>query len=159
MSISELKQYGLADMDDTEIHDFLTNQGIGVLGLPTTESPYLLPMSFGFDGDSALYFTYLLGEQSRKEELSKQADSARFLVYDSNSMYDWRSVLLAGTLSEVPEDQWDSIEETLINAWYPELLESAELSRGMAIYRFDIADRIGIKHSGLPPGFRGEAEN
>lgn len=50
--------------DDGEIEQFLASRGVGVLGLPAEEDPYLVPMSFGFDGGRRLHFTYLTGSTS-----------------------------------------------------------------------------------------------
>ena len=152
MSISELRELGLEEMTTGEIEQFLSTQGVGVLGLPAEDGPYLLPMSFGYDGADALYFTFVLGETSTKEELSEAAETARFLVYDASSAFTWQSVLLSGTVEPVPEDEWAAVEGTMENAWHPDLLESADLSRGVRVFRFHIEDRIGIKHTGLPPG-------
>jgi hypothetical protein len=56
MTIDELGEYGMQQMDDEEIETFLELQSQGVLGLPTEGAPYLIPMSYGFDGGSHLYF-------------------------------------------------------------------------------------------------------
>lgn len=37
MSVDELREYGLTEMDDAEIRRFLSNQRVGVLGLPGTD--------------------------------------------------------------------------------------------------------------------------
>lgn len=140
-------------MDEVAIRDFLSNQAVGVLALPAEDGPYVLPLSYGFDGDSALYLVYALGSESRKEELTERADVVRFLVYDAASPFDWESVLLSGTLAEVPAEEWVSIRDEFGPAWRPELLENAELSRGSKVYRFRIEDWTGIRHTGLPPGF------
>lgn len=34
MSVDELREYGLTETDDAEIRRFLSNQRVGVLGLP-----------------------------------------------------------------------------------------------------------------------------
>lgn len=158
MSIDELREYGLAEMDDSEIQGFLSSQKTGVLGLPEENGPYLLPLSFGYDGDSRLYFTYLLGSTSRKERLSGSADAASFLVFKVDTMYNWESVLLSGTIAPVPESEWDDLEEVLNDAWRPSLFETATLSGAVKVYEFRIDDRTGIKHQGLPPAFEPDDE-
>jgi len=156
MSIRELREIGLEEMADSEIAAFLGSQGVGVLGLPAEGAPYLVPMSFGYDGGDNLYFTFILGERSRKEELSEAAESSRFLVYNAKSLFTWQSVLLSGTVEPVPEEEWEAVEDTMENAWHPDLLDSADLSRGVRVFRFHIDERVGIKHTGLPPGFEEE---
>ncbi|SER86358.1 pyridoxamine 5'-phosphate oxidase family protein [Natrinema salaciae] len=156
MSVDELRAYGLVEMDDGELRQFLSSQRTGVLGLPGDDAPYLLPLSFGYDGDERLYFTYLLGSSSRKKTLSERADVAKFLVFKVDTMYNWQSALLTGTISEVPESDWDALEETLSGAWRPSLFDSATLSGDVAVFEFRIEEQTGIKHQGLPPALEAD---
>jgi hypothetical protein len=153
MSLTELATMGVEPMDDEAIAGFLSSQGVGILGLPTEGLPYMIPMSFGYDGDGALYFTYVLGTESRKQELSDRVDRARFLVYTATSKFSWQSVTLSGQLSLVPESEWDEYDDVMANAWHPDVFARAELGGGIRVYRFDIEDRVGYKQTGLPPAF------
>ena len=151
MTVEQLKRYGLEVMHDQEIVAFLNNQSIGVLGLSGRERPYLVPLSYAHD-DGTLYFTYLLGSESRKEELSERAGGGQFLVYTSNSMFQWQSVLLDGELRKIPASEWDELSDVLTDVWRPKLFETATSSRNVSIYAFDIVESSGIKQTGLPPG-------
>ncbi|RXK51340.1 pyridoxamine 5'-phosphate oxidase family protein [Halorientalis pallida] len=153
MTVDELGAYGLEQLTDDEINAFLANQRMGVLGLPTGNGPYMLPLSFGFDGESRLYFTYVLGGESRKADLSERAEHATFLAYSAESPYNWESVSLTGRLEEVPESEWDEIDGVLADAWRPGLIEEAAASADVAVYRFLVEAWSGVKHTGLPPGF------
>lgn len=147
MSITEIRQSGAEKMTDAEIDQFLAEQGVGVIAIPTGELPYVIPLSFGYDGESRLYFTYLLfGVESKKEDMSDRADRARFLVHAAPSIYEWRSVLLTGTLAEVADEQWGQLQSAMENAWHPELFTSATPMRGIKGYEFRITDRTSIKH-------------
>lgn len=42
------------------------------------------------------------------------------------------------------------------NAWRPTAFEEADLPGGVRVYRFDVTDSDGLKHTGLPPGFADE---
>jgi nitroimidazol reductase NimA-like FMN-containing flavoprotein (pyridoxamine 5'-phosphate oxidase superfamily) len=159
MAIAQLREYGLEQMDDESIREFVAAQSVGVLGLPMDQAPYLLPMSFAFDGDSRLYFTYLLGPSSRKQALSDRADYARVLVYSVETMFNWRSVLLTGSLTEVPESEWSDLEDVLTTAWRPELFETARLSGDVSVYEFTIESQSGIRHTGLASGFKEGGES
>ncbi|MEY7847796.1 pyridoxamine 5'-phosphate oxidase family protein [Natrarchaeobius sp. A-rgal3] len=152
MSIDELRTYGVDEMTDDEIRNFLAARRIGVLGLPGETIPYLLPISYGFDGGDRLYFTYLVGSSSQKKTLSDEAESARFLVFAVDTIYNWESVLLSGRLRGVPETEWDDLEDVLTDVWKPEIFESASLSGDVAVYEFRIEGQSGVKHQGLPPG-------
>lgn len=154
MSVDELGEYGLERMDADDVDAFLSSQRTGVLGLPTRTNPYLLPLTFGYDDDaSRLFFTYVLGATSRKRDLSERAERATFLVYSVDSMFVWESVVLTGTISELPKSEWQTAMDALSDAWRPDVFEETDLSGGVAIYQFDVADRSGIKYASLPPGF------
>jgi len=153
MSVDELGEYGMERMDADEIAQFLATQKTGVLGLPSDGGPYLVPITYGYDGDSRVFFTFVLGASSRKEALSDRAESATFLVFRVDSMFVWESVLLSGAIAPLPESEWDVALAELADAWRPEVYEQANLSRGTRIYAFEIEDRSGIKHASVPPGF------
>jgi hypothetical protein len=150
MAVDELDEFGLERMDDGEIGGFLSGQKTGVLGLPSPDGPYLLPISFGYDGDSSLYFTYVVGDDSRKQRLSDEAGTASFLVYTIDSLYSWESVYLTGTLVERPESDWDELADVLEDVWRPDVFRSAQR---VAVYEFRIDERSGLRQTGLPPGF------
>lgn len=147
MSVSAIVESGMVSMDDDQISEFLTQQGVGILGVPDEEFPYLVPLSFGYDGGSAVYFVYLLfGTESRKEDLTEQAKRGRLLVYSARSMHEWQSVSVTGQISGVDDDEWDTLQETMENAWHPDLFSSASPMRGVRGYRFDIDDWSGIQY-------------
>lgn len=154
MSIDQLENYGLERMDEDAISGFLAAQKTGVLGLPGDRSPYMIPLSYAFDGEDRLYFTYLLGPDSEKAQLTADAEYARFLVYSIETMFNWQSAMLEGTLTAVPESEWGDIDHLLDNVWRPEILRTAAMDGGIEVYAFDIESQAGIRHTGLAPGFR-----
>ncbi|MDQ2073940.1 pyridoxamine 5'-phosphate oxidase family protein [Haloarcula sp. NS06] len=156
MTIDTLEAAGLTRMDDSNIAAFLSNQRVGVLGLPTENGPYMIPLSFGYDDDRALYFTFIGGSASRKQQLTEAAENAAVLVYKVESMFHWESVLLQGGIEAVPESEWDDFADVLDTAWRPELFEDAIEDGDIAVYRFRIDEMEGLRHAGLPPGFEPE---
>ena len=159
MTVDTLQEYGLRDMDAEAIQNFLRNQGVGVLGLPTEGAPYLIPLAFGYDGEDRLYFTYFVADESRKATLSEDVDAASFLVYRADSMFSWESVVMSGTLSEVPEAEWGDYADALSNAWRLDIFERADTAGRVRIFAFEIRDRTGIKYAELPPGFRDDSND
>ena len=154
MTIETLQEYGLEEMTDGEIGDFLTNQGMGVLGLPTESAPYLIPMSFGFDGGDRLYFSFFVGEESTKVELSERAELATFLAYSADSVFFWESVLLRGEITELPADEIGENDAALDNAWHLDLFDRAGSAGQLRLYAFEIEEQTGFKSMGLPPGIQ-----
>ncbi len=152
MTIDTLEAAGLTHMDDSDIAAFLSNQRVGVLGLPTKSGPYMIPLSFGYDGDSSLYFTFIGGSASRKQRLTEAAADATVLVYKVESMFHWESVLLQGNIEAVPESEWAELRSVL-RAWRPDH-EDAFRDDDVTIYRFHIDKREELRHAGLPPRVR-----
>lgn len=153
MTVDELGEYGMQRMDDEEIEGFLSSHSLGILGLPTEQAPYLFPMSYGYEGGSNLYFFYVVGSGSRKADLSDRAEYASFLVYSAETMFNWRSVLLTGTIQRLPDEQRTSLSDEQIPRWRPDLFEKASETEESRLYKFQFDEWTGISHSGLPPGF------
>ena len=152
MTVENLTAAGMEQMDAEEIGGFLSSQGAGVLGLSDGDVPYLIPMSFGYDGEDCLYFTFVVGEDSKKQSLTHGTDRAAFLVYRAPSPFQWQSVFLTGTLERLPAEKWDDFGGVMDNAWRPEIFEQADAA-DVRVYQFTIQRRDGYKHTGLPPGF------
>lgn len=153
MTVGKLRGLGLESMDDEEVDAFLRTQGVGILALPTGGVPYVLPMSFGYVGGDKIYFTFLMGEQSRKADLIEDGLRARFLVYSARSMFTWQSVLVTGQLKTVPDDEWEEMDGVMENAWRPDLLQGALDEDDITCCQLDIEETTGYKHTGLPEGF------
>ncbi|MFC4408037.1 pyridoxamine 5'-phosphate oxidase family protein [Haloarchaeobius iranensis] len=155
MTLERLAQYGVERMDDEAVRTFLTTQSVGILGLPAADAPVLLPLSFGFDGESTLYFTFVLGGDSEKQARAEQAEAATFLVYQADTAFTWQSARLTGRIEPVPADDLDAARDALSNAWRPTLFEQSTEGADVELYRFEVANWAAIKQAGLPPGFDG----
>lgn len=142
----------MVSMTDDQIDGFLSSQNVGVLGLPAENAPSMRPLSFWFDGESTIYFLYVLGPDSRKARLSERADAARFLAYRAETPFNWRSVLLTGSIEAVSEDERTAVEETMEMRGRPDVFERASTVENTELYQFLIDERTGIEHLGLPPG-------
>ena len=153
MTIDELSDYGMDRMADDEIRGFLSSQSIGVLGLPTENVPAMRPLFFWYDGESQIYFLYVIGPESQKEDLSDRADAARFLIYNVDTPFMWTSVLLTGPISDVPESEREQVQDAMEMQWRPDLFERAGTSETTKLYQLQIEDQVGIAHRGLPPAF------
>jgi len=149
MSIGELRESSGTSMTAKELRAFLTEQGVGILGLVDESVPYLVPMSFGFDGEQTLYFVFLLfGAESQKQQLCDRAQQGRFLVYSADSIHDWQSVSLEGTIAKVADEEWDQLTDAMENAWHPDLFSAASPMRGIEGYRFRIDEWTAIQSGG-----------
>lgn len=150
MPIDEFEEYGMHRMDADDINQTLSNQSVGVLGLPTKSAPCLRPLSYWFNGDDRLYFVYVLGRDSQKVALSDGGNVARFLVYRMDTTFNWRSILLTGSVERVSADEREAIEERMSISWRPELFERGTGPENTRLYRFQIDDKAGIKQLQRP---------
>lgn len=146
MSIDAIAESTAASMSEEQMGALLEAEGVGTLALPTGDLPYLVPISFGYDGETTLYFVFLLfGAESRKETLTNEAGRGRFLVYRARSVYDWQSVSVAGRITAVEEGEWDGLRSAMENAWHPNVFSAAHPMRGVRGYRFEIDEWTGIQ--------------
>jgi len=154
MTVDELDAFGMLRMDDDDIEQTLSNQSVGVLAVPTDGAPSMRPLSYWFDGEDALYFVYVLGGDSEKRALTDAAEAAQFLVYSVETTFNWRSVLVTGSIEEVSDAEREALEEQMEITWRPDLFERAAESETTAIYRFDVEEWDGIKQLELLPELR-----
>jgi nitroimidazol reductase NimA-like FMN-containing flavoprotein (pyridoxamine 5'-phosphate oxidase superfamily) len=137
------------EMDDATARAFLREQGFGVLSLAVEDTAYGVPISYGSDGDAErLYFVFLRpGERSRKERFAEATERASFLVFDVPSREEWRTVIAAGTLRVVDDDEWPAVRAALDdNAWFPTLFSETEPMRDIVGWALDV-DEVSGMHS------------
>ena len=157
MVVDEFDAKGVRRMDDDEMTRFLSSQHVGVLALPTDGAPAMRPLSFWFDGDEGVYFSYV-GAGSRKAALSDRAETARFLVYRAETRYNWRSVILTGTIDEVAESEAVAVAEEMDLGRRPDVFERGGEAAETTLYRFTVTEWTGVSHVGIPPGFSESGE-
>lgn len=74
-------RYGI-EMTDTEVAEFLTRQGHGVLSFGG-EKPYGLPISFGYDIlENRCIFQLLTRSDSKKQRYIEESDAANLVAYE-----------------------------------------------------------------------------
>jgi nitroimidazol reductase NimA-like FMN-containing flavoprotein (pyridoxamine 5'-phosphate oxidase superfamily) len=152
MSVDDARPAGISPMNEAEIRSFVSHRNVGILALPADGAPYVIPMSFDFDGEDHLYFTFVVGEDSHKATLSDRAEGASFLVYDATSAFIWESVVMSGDIDELREEERSEVEDVLGSAWRPEAFRDAGSSWKTKLYRFRIDETVGLRGTGLPDG-------
>ncbi|MDS0297739.1 pyridoxamine 5'-phosphate oxidase family protein [Halogeometricum sp. S1BR25-6] len=132
-------------MDHDEVDEFLREHGVGVLSLADEGEAYGVPISFGYDGEH-LYFVFLRGETSRKETFAEATTRATLTAFDVAGRHAWESVVVAGRLEAVAEDEWDAVVDAMEdNAWFPSLFSESEPMRGIAGWVLEIDEATGLR--------------
>lgn len=136
------------EMTPSEIDSFLSNHETGVLSLARAESPYAIPVSYGYDaGTRTFYFRLVSTPESEKRAFLDSEPEAKVVVYDESddgALYE--SVVAAGELEEVDPDalsveqieQYGSAKRPLFEIWGQER-DGLEIQ----LYEFDPAELSG----------------
>jgi nitroimidazol reductase NimA-like FMN-containing flavoprotein (pyridoxamine 5'-phosphate oxidase superfamily) len=132
-------------MDEPKIDEVLTEVGVGVLSMSAAGMPYGVPLSFGYDGDSSLYFVFLgATTELRKETYAQQSDVANFTTFEINPDGSWRSVIVAGPLDRITIEEWDTAREAMVdNAYQSNLLSEYELQENPNVWALRTQERSG----------------
>lgn len=102
-------------MSDREIDSFLDSNGWGVLAF-AGETPYAIPMSYGYDVDDRILYMHIGGyEGSEKLTRLDQSKRVSFVVSRYERADRWRSVVVDGTLSKLSSDAVD--DRTILDAF------------------------------------------
>ena len=98
-TLDEIDDVAPTAMSDEEIDAFLESEGYGTLALDG-DSPYAVPMSYGYDTDErALYMHLATFEGSEKGSRLGDSTAVSFVVSRYARPDQWRSVVIDGTLS------------------------------------------------------------
>jgi len=98
------------ELDEGERDEFLGTGGTGVLSFAAgiDQSPYSLPVSYGYDAtDATFYFRLGFVADSRKEDVVDDRRRVSFVTYDESESR-WHSVVATGRLEEVTESAIES---------------------------------------------------
>lgn len=146
MSTDQTEQVSGIEMSEAEIDEFLSERGHGILSLARDAETYGMPMSFGYDGDRVFMQFITFGEHSKKGEFLEGTERACFTVYDVETRFKWRSVVVTGTLFEVPETEKQYAEDTLEdNGWFPNIFPPTEPMSGVKRVAMAVEEATGRK--------------
>lgn len=152
MSISADAE-SMRDLSTEEVDAVLEGNGMGVLALLDGTTPYPIPMSFGFDGDRAIFsMQFGAADGSRKRSCLETSTRAGFAVYEETEPEEvWRSVVITGEIHPVPDErEHDALEAMIANAAFPPDLAvwgvSAE-DADLTLYELRIEGRTGREFS------------
>ncbi|QLD85648.1 pyridoxamine 5'-phosphate oxidase family protein [Natronomonas halophila] len=98
------------EMTEEETAAFLGRQETGVLALAREDTPYAIPISYGFDADAREFYMRLVSTpESEKREFLDSEPKARLVVYDDIED-TYRSVIAIGDLERIDPEEL-SVEE------------------------------------------------
>jgi uncharacterized protein len=85
------------ELNNSEIEDLLRSQVVGRIGCHSDGKPYIVPITYAFDGQ------YILGHTSEglKVDILRQNPSICFQVDKVDNMTNWQSVIVWGLFEEL----------------------------------------------------------
>jgi nitroimidazol reductase NimA-like FMN-containing flavoprotein (pyridoxamine 5'-phosphate oxidase superfamily) len=106
-------------MSEAAVADRLNEVETGVLALSNDGDAYAVPVAHYYDGDG-LYFRLGITEGSRKRAFIRNTETATYLLYDTEATdapreLDSWSILITGTLRELPEERHSEFDTAEIN--------------------------------------------
>lgn len=87
------------NLDDKAIEDLLHQQLIGRLGINGDKRPYVVPVSYAYDGQFIYGFTH----EGLKVELLRQHPEVCFEVENTDNISNWKTVIAWGKFEELPQ--------------------------------------------------------
>jgi len=115
------------EMSVEDAEAFLTGQGHGVLALADSSIAYAVPVSYGYDGEAVYLSLIQFGDASEKLAFLGETERAVLVVYEVDTPYQWRSVLVRGELQLVPTADYDYMQEVMgDSAWIPSMFPPPE---------------------------------
>ena len=87
------------DLDESQIDDLLNAKLIGRLGLQEDGVPYIVPISYAYDGESIVCHT----QEGLKMEMMRKNPLVCFQVDDMDDLSRWKSVICWGNAEEVKD--------------------------------------------------------
>jgi nitroimidazol reductase NimA-like FMN-containing flavoprotein (pyridoxamine 5'-phosphate oxidase superfamily) len=89
----------IKDLSEQRIEKLLKSNCVGSLGFIAQKSPQVLPVTYYFDGENRQIISYSM--EGYKIEALREYPQVSLLVYELDSITNWRSVLVHGVYEEL----------------------------------------------------------
>ena len=105
----------LGQLNEQQMDNLLASQVVGRLACTDSVQPYLVPVTYAFDG------MYIYGQtnEGMKLNLLRINPNVCFEVDTMTNMANWQSVIVRGTFEELKEKDADNARTILKNRVFP----------------------------------------
>lgn len=101
----------LGDLNETQIENLLKSQAMGRLAVAAGNQPYIVPVTYAYDGKS-IYGQTNFGT---KLEMVRKNPNVCFEVDTMTDMANWQCVLVFGKFEELTAEEAEKAREILFN--------------------------------------------
>lgn len=130
----------LGQLNEQQMNNLLASQVVGRLACTDSEQPYLVPVTYAFDGN------YIYGQTNEglKLGLLRKNPNVCFEVDTMTNMANWQSVIVRGTFEELKEKDADNARTILKNRVFP-MMTSATIDGEQHEVETELDDSNRIK--------------
>ena len=110
----------LGELNETQINNLLLSQVIGRIGCINGKQPYIVPVTYVYDGK------YILGQTRKGMKLSilRKNPNVCFEVDSIINMANWQSILIFGIFEELKGKEAEKARDYLYNSVLPLMTSS-----------------------------------
>ncbi|WP_255198727.1 pyridoxamine 5'-phosphate oxidase family protein [Halorarius litoreus] len=133
-------------MEPAAVDALLGDHETGVLSLARDDSPYAIPISYGYDASNDRFYLRLVSTpESKKRAFLDSTPAAKLVVYEEDGE-TYRSVIATGHLEHVPHDeltvehieQYGAAKRPLFEVW-----AEPKPDLDIALYQLDAEELTG----------------
>ncbi|MBL0181951.1 MAG: pyridoxamine 5'-phosphate oxidase family protein [Chitinophagaceae bacterium] len=110
----------LGELNDIEIKNVLSSQVLGRLACTDGRQPYIVPLTFTYDGD----FIYGQVNEGMKLNMLRKNPKVCFEVDIMSDMRNWKSVQVFGEFQELKNKNAEKARDILFNRVFPLITSS-----------------------------------
>lgn len=110
----------LGELNTTEINNVLSSQVVGRLACTDGKQPYIVPVTFTYDGE------YIYGQtnEGTKLEMARKNPNICFEVDRMTDMRNWQSVIVYGKIEELKSGDAEKAKDIFFGRVYPLMTSS-----------------------------------
>lgn len=107
----------LGKLNDMQMNHFLLSQAVGRIACTDGNMPYIVPVTYVFDGKDIIGQTH----EGKKLKILRENPNVCFEVDSMENMVNWRSVIITGTFVELTGEEALDARKYLFNHMWPYL--------------------------------------
>lgn len=116
----------LGELDDTQIRNILTSQVVGRLACTDGKQPYIVPVTFTYDGE----YIYGQSNEGTKLNILRKNKNVCFEVDVMTDMRNWQSVIIYGKFEELKGEQSKAARDILFGRIFSLMTSSTVHTHG-----------------------------
>jgi nitroimidazol reductase NimA-like FMN-containing flavoprotein (pyridoxamine 5'-phosphate oxidase superfamily) len=131
----------LGELTDIQIRNILSSQVLGRLACTDTEQPYIVPVTYTYDGE------YIYGQtnEGTKLKMLRKNPNICFEVDVMTDMRNWQSVIVMGKFEELKKNAAERAREILFGRVYS-LMTSSTIHKHEHEANAEVDDSTRVKH-------------